>query len=233
MGILITAQAQPKGQRFGSQQCNAAIETWKYISDNNAKDLQDWAKAVYNEFGLNQKDQIEHKYVVTALDTLNLDRVMMLTKMWIQKAFAVPADSILVYDASKRIIKANVTLLGMGDTYGVGIIAAASSEAHVNIPLQLTFQFKENRLRYIARISNFVLNSSDWFKDEVNKTMPLTDCYPVKENSKHKDSFSRAYINGNAKCLTSCRDYIQYLNAHLAEKQPPKPKTAEEDDDDW
>lgn len=232
MAFCVSAQGQ--GQRFGSKQMNIAIETWKYIADNNKKDHDEWSKAVLQEFGITDEGEIRHAYVINARDSFNVEKVMNLSKIWIEKAFTTPGDSIVEYDVANRVIKARVMLLGMGDAYGFSGLGATASEAHVSIPLELTLQFKENRLRYDARINTFVLNSSDWVRDIIDKATPITDCYPIKSTGKHKDSYSRAFINGNAKCLTSCRDYIVFLNTHIGEK----PKQAELEakkkaEDDW
>lgn len=232
-GFCPSLFAQSSKLHFGSKQNNDAIENWKYVADNNKNDEHDWAKAVYREFPLSSADEIQHRYVINATDSFKVSMVMGLTKMWLEKAFATPNDSIQVYDVDQRVIKAKVYLLGLGDAYGFGGFAATSSEAHVTIPMELTFQFKENRLRYEARIATFILNSSDWVKDVVNKSIPVTECYPVKSNSGHKDSFARAFINCNAKCLTSCRDYINYLNTHFGDKVKPQLQPKKSADDEW
>lgn len=233
VGMCLGSMAQNAKLRFGSKQNNDAIETWKYVADNNKKDDHEWAKAVYHEFGLNSDDAIQHRYVINATDSFKVSMVMGLTKMWLEKAFSTPRDSIVEFDVDKRIIKAKVYLLGLGDAYGFGGFAATNSEAHVTIPMELTFQFKENRMRYVATISNFILNSSDWVKDVVNQSLPVAKCYPVNSSGKHKDSFSRAFINCNAKCLTSCRDYINYLNTHFGERPQPQVQPKKSADDDW
>lgn len=232
--LAATVSAQrDKRPHFGSKQNNEAIETWKYVADNNKKDEHEWAKAVYQEYGVNADGAIQHRYVINATDSFDIPKVMNLTKLWLEKAFTTPNDSIVLFDVDKRIVKAKVVLLGLGDAYGFGGFAATASEAHVSVPVELTFQFKENRMRYEAKIERFVLNSSDWVRDVVNKSMPVTDCYPINANAKHKDSFSRAFINTNAKCLTSCRDYINYLNTHFGDKvTQPKPK-AKKEEDNW
>lgn len=229
--LAVSVGAQTKTQRFGSKDLNTAIETWKYVADNNKKDQADWAKAVYQEFGLNDEGAIRHAFVVNARDSFDVATVMGLTKMWINKAFTYQGDTIVEYDVNKRIIRAQFKLVGMADAYGFQGLGATASEAHVTIPLDITFQFKDNRLRYDARISNFILDSSDWVKDVVGKVTPVADCYPVKANGKHRDSYSRAFINGNAKCLTACRDYINYLNSHFGEQ--PKPVEKKKVEEDW
>ncbi len=225
-------QAQTDGLRFGSSQNNEAIETWKYVADNNKKDEHDWATAVSHEFPLNAAGEIQHRYVINATDSFNVAAMMNITSKWLGKAFALPGDSVKT-DLANHVIRANVRLLGLGDAYGFGGFAATSSEAHVTIPMELIFQFKDNRLRFCARISNFILDSSDWVKDVVNKSIPVDQCYPVNASGKHKDSFSRAFINANAKCLTTCRDYINYLNTHFGEKPKPQLVPKKSADDDW
>ncbi len=228
----ITLQAQSNDLRFGSSQNNEAIESWKYVADNNKKDEHDWAVAVYREFPLNANGEIQHRYVINATDSFNVVAMMGLTGKWLEKAFAIPADSIQS-DHNSRVVKAHVILKGLGDAYGFGGFAASSSEAHVTVPMELTFQFKENRMRFCARIQNFILDSSDWIKDVVNMTVPVEQCYPANSKGKHKDSFSRAFINANAKCLTACRDYITYLNTHFGEKPKPQLVPKKSADDDW
>lgn len=161
LALATTLTAQTNRQHFGSKQNNDAIETWKYVADNNKKDEHDWAKAVYHEFGLNSANEIQHRYVINARDSFDIPMIMGLTKMWLERAFTTPTDSIVEFDIDKRIIRAKVVLLGLGDAYGFGGFAATNSEAHVTIPMELTFRFKENRMRYEATISKFILNSSD------------------------------------------------------------------------
>lgn len=233
LGFATAVSAQTGKQHFSSRDNNSAIETWKYVADNNKTNEHDWAKAVYKEFGLNDAGEIQHRFVVNARDSFDIPMVMTYTRMWLEKAFTTPTDSIVMYDVEKRTIKAHIKLVGLGDAYGFGGFAATNSEAHVTIPMDITIQFKENRLRYEARIANFILNSSDWVKDVVNKSLRVTECFPVNSKAKHRDSFSRAYINGNAKCLTTCRDYINYLNTHFGEKPKPQLEDKKKSEDDW
>lgn len=228
--MVVNADAQQR-IHFGSKQNNESIEAWKYVADNHKNDNHDWAKAIYQEFGLNDEGAIRHAFVINATDTFNVNNVMALTKMWLMRAFTTEGDTIVEYDVNKRIIRAKVALVGMGDAYGFGGFAASNSEAHVTIPVDITFQFKENRLRYETKISSFILNSSDWVRDIVDKSMPVKECFPVNSKGKHRDSFSRAFINGNAKCLTSCRDFIVYLNNHFGDTRQPTQK--KKDEDDW
>lgn len=232
VGFGMSAQAQDESPRFGSRQNNDAIENWKYVADNNKKDEHDWAVAVYREFPLSGAGEIQHRYVINATDSFCVSALMELTKAWLEKAFAVSGDSIQC-DPDRHVVKTCVHLQGLGDAYGFVGLSATSSEAHVTIPMELTFQFKDNRLRFCAVIPSFILDSSDWVKDVVNKSLPVTECYPVNPKGKHKDSFSRAFINANAKCLTSCRDYINYLNTHFGEKPRPQLLPKKSADDDW
>lgn len=234
VSTLLCAHAQDKGQYFSSKQLNDAIETWKYTADNHKTDLHDWAKAVYQSFGLRSDSTIRHSYVINARDTFNIPSVMALTRIWFDKAFTTPGDTVIEYDAAKQIMKAKVTLVGQADAYGFRNLEATNSESHVTIPIDITIQFKENRLRYIAKIDHYILNSSDWVRDIVDQVTPIKESFPIDPKGKHRDSFSRAFINGNAKCLASCQDLINYYNTHFGDKSlQNKPKKQEDDDDNW
>lgn len=232
--ISLGAKAQHKGQYFASKQLNDDIETWKYTADNHKNDLHDWAKAVYQAFPLNSDHIIRHAYVINARDSFNIKSVMALTRIWFDKAFTTAGDSVALYDEDRHLIIAHANLVGMADAHGFRNLEATNSESHVTIPLDIIIQFKENRIRYITKIDHYVLNSSDWVRDIVNQITPVSECYPADEKGKHRDSFSRACINGHAKCLSSCQDLINYYNTHFGDKSlQPKPKKQDEDEDDW
>lgn len=234
IAISLGVSAQQKGQYFSSKQLNGDIETWKYTADNHKSDLHDWAKAVYQSFGLTSDSIIRHSYVINARDTFNIPSVMALTRIWFDKAFTTPGDTVTEYDATKHVMKAHVTLVGQADAHGFQNLSASASESHVTIPIDITIQFKNNRLRYITKIDHYILNSSDWLKDVVDQATPVKESFPVDQKAKHRDSFSRAFINGQAKCLASCQDLINYYNTHFGDKSvQPKPKKQEEDDDNW
>lgn len=234
MVISLCSLAQNKGQYFSSKQLNTDIETWKYTADNHRSDLHDWAKAVYQSFGLYSDSTIRHSYVINARDTFNIPSVMALTRIWFDKAFTTAGDTVLLYDTNKHVMKAHVTLVGQADAHGFRNLEATNSESHVTIPIDITIQFKNNRLRYITHIDHYILNSSDWVRDIVDQYTPVKESFPVDPKGKHRDSFSRAFINGNAKCLSSCQDLINYYNSHFGDKSlQPKPKKQDDNDDNW
>lgn len=164
-----------------------------------------WAKAIINLNKMNQDKAIEWQYVINAQDTIDEKQFMNTIKKWQKQAFT-----------SDKVVKEETERSILFEAYSpqAAFITGYMSATSISVNLLLKIEIKENRFRITGNVNHYNMGSANLSGPESKSYIPGT-VYPF-EKTNHKESFSMAYINSNARLINLIDSFLKYLNSNYA-----------------
>lgn len=219
--LMIVVYSTAIAQVYTCEQLVKDINSWNAIKNSNETK---WAVAIRDNgiYKTNADGSFEYVYIFNT--TANVD-IPTLRKI----AFDFISYNFHIDNAMRADMETNSPPNGLiykGMLLGVGSFNSVIESNQINAYINFDIRFKPDRIRFSVKIQEYQVIKTSKGQVVENHFAYVKNCFPLNEDSRHKKSYAKAFINSNSNCLNFASGFLSYLNLHLKEKQPTI-------DDDW
>lgn len=221
-------------QLFVAKSLNDAIHQFDNSDDKN---LEVWAKNLYNLNFHDNDGNIFFQFVIPAKDSINMARVAVICEYWLDNE---KNDRYVTkkFDYANEKVPAVKALVGLGEVGKDNSFKAgfAGIYAHLYSYINLMVELKDNRLRITASMDCYKVGytgenaTSDFFRSIHD--LPIVNVPPFTKE-KPKDLYLAAYINTHSRALNKISDLINYISSKYREIEEKKEAEEARQNDDW
>lgn len=214
--VLCLHHSNSLAQQFTCEKLNQDIAAWNSIV--NKKSETKWANDIKDHgfYQQNADGSFEYVYIMNCTDSVDIATLRNISFNFIGYYFNMN-------NASRADMEANSPengLIYQGKLPKVGEYNSILEYNKINTNVKFDIRFKENRIRFSARIESYQVIKIVDNTIVQNYQQYVKTTYPLNQNSDHKKSFANAFINTNSKLMNFAGKYIDYLNRNITSAQP-------------
>ncbi len=212
--LLFVACTVAKAQTFSCPELKKDIAAWNKLEKSS--NYQEWAQDIYDNklYKQGSTGGIEYTYVITSNANISMQSLRELTLDYLSVYFKITSQ--MRAGISSR--NAPDQILFTGSINKLATFYSLFEENYVDAKINFDIRFRENRIRFNVRIDDYHVRQTSDGKILQDKVVHVRNTFPLYRKSDHKDSYSRAFINANSKCMNYADYFVKFLNKNANKK---------------
>ena len=166
------------------------------------------ARAELKLFPLNIDGAIENTYILHTEKTISEDDLRDACEKWFSISFLNARN--VIQESTNEYIRANGVYANMASYVGF------ASATYINSPVSINIYFKPGKIKFEISVQHYTMGSANGFGSSESRISVISDCYPSKSDSDHKESYSMAYLNTLHKNISEADSFYSFLNKHFS-----------------
>lgn len=214
--LAFTIFTNSNSQEFTCESLSNDITQWNNLAAKYKSNNKKWAEAILKEklYNFNSDGSFEETFIFESNDSVNIETLKDLTINFFEYYFNLNNES----RADLEIISNNSGVNFSGTIKKVGEFTGLYVYNLVNAKIRFSIRFKPNKIKFAVKIESYHVVKSSTSGIIQNKIVYVNECYPINEQSDHKQSYAMAFINSNSQLTNWAVKYKDYINKHLKEK---------------
>jgi len=220
--LLILFSIKVSAVEFTCSNIVLDLNRWNSIYNQFKSNDNNWLKAILDStaYKLNTDGEAEYEYVIMCTDTLNIERIQLVTLEFVQKYFDIgnATRSDLVQGTS------NNSMYFKGKLSHISEIPLLVDKIIYYADIFFTVKFKANRLKITLNVpSVYYYNRGRKFDTKIYALDPFQHYQSYSRDMREADA--NAFINVNSRILTYSSRYLRFLNENY--------KTDKMEEEEW
>lgn len=213
--LMLIMSIDANAQVYTCEQLVKDINSWNAIKNSNETK---WAIAIRDQklYKTNADGSFEYVYIFNTTDNVDIPTLRKIGFDFINYNFHI--DNAMRADMETNSPQDGIIYKGM--LLGVGSFNSVLESNQINAYIYFDIRFKPNRIRFSAKIQEYQVIRTSRGEVLENHFAYVKNCFPLNEDSRHKKSYAKAFINSNSNCMNFANGFLSYLNLHVKEKQP-------------
>lgn len=201
-------------QKFTCPELKKDISEWNKVKKSS--NFQEWANEIKDKrlYKQNATGALEYAYVISTTSHVEMNILRELALDYLCRYFKINNSMRASIDRNSPKDR----ILFTASIPELAIFYTLIDENRVDSKVDFDIRFRENRVRFCVKIEKFHIKQISSKKVYEDKMVHVRNAYPLNRKSDHKDSYSKAFINANSKCLNYANQFLDFFNKHAKAK---------------